>query len=102
MLVATFPHQNASLENLVIYQRVAHEIIDGLLKRVCKATRAGGPDGSVSQKFNKHLPLRQALDLEKAVLTHSIEKIAALDAADLKLKPRKGSTYPVREGQGNV
>ena len=28
---------------------------------------------------------------------HSIEKIAALDAADLKLKPRKGSTYPIRE-----
>lgn len=31
------------------------------------------------------------------MLTHCIEKIAALDAADLKLKPRKGSTYPVRE-----
>ena len=27
---------------------------------------------------------------------HCIEKIAALDAADLKLKPRKGSTYPIR------
>jgi len=25
-----------------------------------------------------------------------------LDAADLKLKPRKGSTYPVREGQGTA
>ena len=36
------------------------------------------------------------------MLTHSIEKIAALDAADLKLKPRKGSTYPVRQGQSQM
>ena len=41
--------------------------------------------------------MKQALDSEKAILTHCIEKIAALDAADLKLKPRKGSTYPVRD-----
>lgn len=46
--------------------------------------------------------LRQALDLEKALLMHSIEKIAALDATDLKRKPRKGSTYPVREGFGTM
>ena len=44
-------------------------------------------------------PLKQALEAEKAVLTHCIEKIAALDAADLKLKPRKGSTYPVHKQQ---
>ena len=30
---------------------------------------------------------------------HSIEKISALDAADIKLKPRKGSTYPVKKGK---
>ena len=53
----------------------------------------------VSQKFKQHHPLRQAIELEKALLSHSIEKIAALDAADLKMKPRRGSTYPVREGQ---
>ena len=52
----------------------------------------------VSQKFKQHHPLRQAIELEKALLSHSIEKIAALDAADLKMKPRRGSTYPVREG----
>ena len=39
------------------------------------------------------------LAFEKAILTHSIEKIAALDAADIKLKPRKGSNYPGKEGQ---
>lgn len=43
-------------------------------------------------------PLRQALDLEKTLLTHIISKIAALDAADMKRKPRKGSTYPFRDG----
>lgn len=41
--------------------------------------------------------MKLALEAEKAILTHCIEKIAALDAADLKLKPRKGSTYPVRD-----
>ena len=46
--------------------------------------------------------MRLALDFEKAILTHSIGKIAALDAADLKRKPRKGSTYPVREGFGTM
>jgi hypothetical protein len=33
------------------------------------------------------------------LLSHEIEKISALDATDLKLKPRKGSTYPGKEGQ---
>ena len=33
---------------------------------------------------------------------HSIGKIAALDASDLKRKPRRGSTYPVREGFGSM
>ena len=37
--------------------------------------------------------------MEKQVLLHCIEKIATLDASDLKLKPRKGSTYPNREGK---
>jgi len=53
---------------------------------------------SVSQRFKNQQPLKQALELEKQVLTHEIEKIAALDATDLKLKPRKGSNYPGKEG----
>lgn len=57
---------------------------------------------SVSQRFKQQQTLKQALDIEKEVLTHSIEKIAALDATDLKLKPRKGSNYPVKEGQNAI
>ena len=41
LLLSSFPHQNASLDSLIIYQRVAHEIVDGILKRVCKVTRSG-------------------------------------------------------------
>ena len=93
------------MDVLVLYQRISHEIIDGLLKRVSKVSRnhvtqnltsTSTSKGSVvSQKFKQMQPLKQALEAEKAVLTHCIEKIAALDAADLKLKPRKGSTYPI-------
>ena len=55
--------------------------------------------GIVNQKFKQFQPVQQALDIEKAILRHSIEKISAIDASDIKLKPRKGSTYPVRIGK---
>ena len=40
LILAAYPHQNANLDVLVLYQRIAHEIIDGLLKRVCKVVRS--------------------------------------------------------------
>ena len=104
LLIASYPHQNASFDSLIIDQRVSHEIVDGLLRRVCKVARSDRnreairQNKSVSQRFKNQQPLKQALELEKQVLTHEIEKIAALDATDLKLKPRKGSNYPGKEG----
>ena len=45
---------------------------------------------------------KRALDLEKQMILSYIEKIASLDAADIKLKPRRGSTFPSKDGINNI
>ena len=45
---------------------------------------------------------KRALDLEKQIILSYIEKIASLDAADIKLKPRRGSTFPSKDGVSSI
>lgn len=105
-MLATYPHQNANLDGLIIYQRVSHEIVDGILRRSSKAVRSSQTQmtGQVRSKQSHQLlqPLKQALEIERLVLVHCIEKISALDASDLKMKARKGSTYPLAEQKGKA
>lgn len=50
LILASFPHQNANLDSLVLYQRISHEIVDGLLRKVCKGARAEKNKTSLSSK----------------------------------------------------